>query len=163
MTGFRGRVLTPFATIEEETRRDVRTLIKYLDGWLSGRGACGIDTLAGRPGIHPALIDDLATARISVAQTAQRIRHGARWHDTGARHHDALIASVIATELAELAADKGQHRARTGRARRRAHPPLHRRLPRTGLSKSRRLDPRRAHRPLGTPACDLTGATPVLP
>ena len=41
-------------------------------------GAKGIDSLAGKPGVHPALMEDLATGRMSVAQIAQRIRHAAR-------------------------------------------------------------------------------------
>ena len=45
----------------------------------NGRGAKGIDSLAGKPGVHPALMEDLATGRMSVAQIAQRIRH--RAHD----------------------------------------------------------------------------------
>lgn len=61
----------------EGTRRNVRMVIEYLEGWLNGRGAKGIDSLAGKPGIHPALMEDLATGRMSVAQIAQRIRHRA--------------------------------------------------------------------------------------
>ena len=53
-------------------------VVEYLEGWLNGRGAKGIDSLAGKPGIHPALMEDLATGRMSVAQIAQRVRHGAR-------------------------------------------------------------------------------------
>src|SRR6267378_2038167 len=57
------------------TRRNARMLIEYVEGWLGGRGAKGIDSLEGKPGIHPALMEDLATGRMSVAQIAQRIRH----------------------------------------------------------------------------------------
>ena len=39
----------------EGTRRNARMLIEYLEGWLNGRGAKGIDSLAGKPGVHPAL------------------------------------------------------------------------------------------------------------
>ena len=70
----------------EGTRRNARMLLEYLEGWLRGRGAKGIDSLAGKPGIHPALMEDLATARISVAQIAQRIRHHARDTETGQEH-----------------------------------------------------------------------------
>ena len=56
------------------SRRNARMLIEYVEGWLNGRGAKGIDSLEGQPGVHPALMEDLATGRISVAQTAQRIK-----------------------------------------------------------------------------------------
>ena len=62
----------------EGTRRNARMVIEYVEGWLGGRGAKGIDSLAGKPGVHPALMEDLATGRMSVAQIAQRIRHRAR-------------------------------------------------------------------------------------
>src|SRR3989304_2883145 len=62
----------------EGTRRNSRMVIEYVEGWLNGRGAKGIDSLAGKPGIHPALMEDLATGRMSVAQIAQRIRHHAK-------------------------------------------------------------------------------------
>ena len=61
----------------EGTRRNARMVLEYLEGWLQGRGAKGIDSLAGKPGIHPALMEDLATGRMSVAQIAQRILHRA--------------------------------------------------------------------------------------
>src|SRR5262249_56094179 len=61
----------------EGTRRNARMIIEYVEGWLNGRGAKGIDSLEGKPGVHPALMEDLATGRMSVAQIAQRIRHPA--------------------------------------------------------------------------------------
>src|SRR5206468_397183 len=45
----------------EGTRRNARMLIEYVEGWLNGRGAKGIDSLEGKPGVHPALMEDLAT------------------------------------------------------------------------------------------------------
>ena len=78
----------------EGTRRNARTIIEYIEGWLNGRGAKGIDSLAGRPGVHPALMEDLATARISAAQTAQRILHGAKAEDTGQVHDLALVKEI---------------------------------------------------------------------
>ena len=36
----------------EGTRRNVRMVIEYIEGWLNGRGAKGIDSLAGKPGMH---------------------------------------------------------------------------------------------------------------
>ena len=70
----------------EGTRRNARMIIEYLEGWLNGRGAKGIDSLAGRPGIHPPLMEDLATGRISVAQVAQRIIHETVAQDTEEVH-----------------------------------------------------------------------------
>src|SRR6185503_17228431 len=40
----------------EGTRRNARMLIEYVEGWLNGRGAKGIDSLEGKPGIHLALM-----------------------------------------------------------------------------------------------------------
>ena len=80
----RSRIEVPAGPITlEGTRRNARMVIEYVEGWLSGRGAKGIDSLAGKPGVHPALMEDLATGRMSVAQIAQRIRH--RAHDRAAR------------------------------------------------------------------------------
>lgn len=81
------------------TRRNARTLLEYLEGWLRGRGAKGIDSLAGRPGVHPALMEDLATARISVAQIAQRVRHHASDAETGQAHDFPLVKTLLQEEL----------------------------------------------------------------
>src|SRR5262249_49884199 len=86
----------------EGTRRNARMLLEYLEGWLNGRGAKGIDTLAGKPGIHPALMEDLATARISVAQIAQRIRHTARDASTGQVHNFALVKRLLKEEFESI-------------------------------------------------------------
>jgi malate synthase len=77
-------------------------LIEYLEGWLNGRGAKSIDSLAGKPGIHPALMEDLATARISVAQIAQRIRHAARDTSTGQAHDFDLVKRLLKEELEDI-------------------------------------------------------------
>ena len=76
---------------KEGTRRNVRTVVEYVEGWLSGRGAKGIDSMEGREGKHPALMEDLATARISVGQVSQRIIHQALASDTGEPHSLAMI------------------------------------------------------------------------
>lgn len=34
----------------EGTRRNCRMVVEYVEGWLGGRGAEGIDSLAGKPG-----------------------------------------------------------------------------------------------------------------
>ena len=86
----------------EGTRRNVRTMIEYLEGWLAGRGAKGIDSLEGRPGVHPRLMEDLATARISVAQTAQRILHSAEDVDSGQAHDFGLIEGLVKQELEDI-------------------------------------------------------------
>src|SRR5882724_8116583 len=84
------------------TRRNARMLIEYVEGWLGGRGAKGIDSLEGKPGIHPALMEDLATGRMSVAQIAQRIIHRARETGSGAAHDFALVKRLLNEELADI-------------------------------------------------------------
>ena len=98
----------------EGTCRNLRTLIEYVEGWLGGRGAKGIDSLAGRPGLHPALMEDLATARISVAQTAQRVHHAAKDAESGRAHDLPLVKELLLAEeqdivrmLADAAAQDG--------------------------------------------------------
>ena len=86
----------------EGTRRNARMLIEYLEGWLNGRGAKSIDSLAGKPGIHPALMEDLATARISVAQIAQRVRHAAQDTSTGQAHDFELVKRLLKEELEDI-------------------------------------------------------------
>ena len=87
----------------EGTRRNARMLVEYVEGWLNGRGAKGIDSLEGKPGVHPALMEDLATGRMSVAQIAQRIRHGARTTDGPAATHDfALVRRLLQEELDDI-------------------------------------------------------------
>ena len=86
----------------EGTRRNCRMVIEYLEGWLNGRGAKGIDSLAGKPGIHPALMEDLATGRMSVAQIAQRVRHHARAADGPAAHDFPLVKRLLEEEVADI-------------------------------------------------------------
>ena len=78
--------------------------------------------LAGRPGIQPALMEDLATGRMSVAQIAQRIRHGARTTDGPPSEHDeALVKQPLLAEADDIVARlpaAGDERA--GAARREA-------------------------------------------
>jgi malate synthase len=98
----------------EGTRRNARMLIEYVEGWLNGRGAKGIDSLEGKPGVHPALMEDLATGRMSVAQIAQRIRHAARTTQGPAAVHDAALVKRLLEEelqdiLARRPADAAQH------------------------------------------------------
>ena len=107
-TNFPIRLDTPAGQITElGTRRNLRTLIEYLEGWLRGRGAKGIDSLAGRPGARPALMEDLATARISVAQTAQRLIHQAPCQDTGRLHSPVLVKTLLEEEYRDILARLG--------------------------------------------------------
>jgi malate synthase len=109
---------TPAGAITElGTRRNLRTLLEYLEGWLRGRGAKGIDSLAGRPGAHPALMEDLATARISVAQTAQRLFHESVCQDTARRHSVNLVKSILQNECADILARLGDQSEPAIRAR----------------------------------------------
>jgi malate synthase len=102
------RIETPAGSITElGTRRNLRTLLEYLEGWLRGRGAKGIDSLAGRPGARPALMEDLATARISTAQTAQRLIHESPCQDTGRRHSAAMVKQILGEECADILARLG--------------------------------------------------------
>ena len=84
------------------TRRNARMLIEYVEGWLNGRGAKSIDSLAGKPGLHPALMEDLATGRMSVAQIAQRIIHHARDAGTGEAHDFPLVNRLLQEEEADI-------------------------------------------------------------
>lgn len=87
----------------EGTRRNARMVIEYVEGWLQGRGAKGIDSLAGKPGVHPALMEDLATGRMSVAQIAQRIRHAARTTEGIPVTHDAgLVKRLLEEEFEDI-------------------------------------------------------------
>jgi malate synthase len=101
----------------EGTRRNARMVVEYLEGWLNGRGAKGIDSLAGKPGVHPALMEDLATGRMSVAQIAQRVRHHAPTTDTPGVTHDAgLVKRLLHEEVEDILA-RLQATARNGRDR----------------------------------------------
>ncbi len=86
------------------TRRNARMVIEYLEGWLNGRGAKGIDSLQGKPGIHPPLMEDLATGRMSVAQIAQRIIHNAADTETGETHDFARTKRLLGEELEDILA-----------------------------------------------------------
>lgn len=86
----------------EGSRRNARMLIEYVEGWLNGRGAKGIDSQEGQPGARPALMEDLATGRISVAQTAQRIIHSARDDESGEVQDFALMKRLLQEELADI-------------------------------------------------------------
>lgn len=84
------------------TRRNARMVIEYLEGWLNGRGAKGIDSLAGQPGTHGPLMEDLATGRMSVAQIAQRLIHSARDTETGEAHDFPLAKRILQQERDDI-------------------------------------------------------------
>ena len=86
----------------EGTRRNSRMVIEYLEGWLDGRGAKGIDSLAGKGSAQPALMEDLATGRMSVAQIAQRIIHYAEDSNTGQKHDFFLVKKLLINELDDI-------------------------------------------------------------
>jgi malate synthase len=98
------RIEVPQGPITTEgTRRNCRMLVEYVEGWLGGRGAKGIDSLEGKPGIHPALMEDLATGRMSVAQIAQRVRHRTRSTEGPADVHDvALVKRLLVEEVEDI-------------------------------------------------------------
>src|SRR5438445_900089 len=98
------RVEVPAGPITlEGTRRNARMVIEYVEGWLNGRGAKGIDSLEGKPGVHPALMEDLATGRMSVAQIAQRVLHHAPTTQGPPATHDvALVKRLLQEELDDI-------------------------------------------------------------
>ncbi len=97
------KIEKPNGTLTKEgTRQNVRTLLEYVEGWLNGRGAKGIDRLAGRPGKRPALMEDLATARISTGQIAQRIIHKSVSEDTEEEHTFKLVKEIIIDETKDI-------------------------------------------------------------
>jgi malate synthase len=100
------RIEVPAGPITAEgTRRNARMLVEYVEGWLTGRGAKGIDSLEGKPGVHPALMEDLATGRMSVAQIAQRIRHRAATTEGPPLVHDfPVVERMIAEEIDDILA-----------------------------------------------------------
>tara|TARA_B100001029_G_scaffold157996_1_gene144383 strand:- start:23070 stop:24734 length:1665 start_codon:yes stop_codon:yes gene_type:complete len=102
------KIENPVGTLTKEgTRQNVRTLVEYVEGWLNGRGAKGIDRLAGRPGKRPALMEDLATARISTGQIAQRIIHKSVAEDTEEQHSFKLVKDIILSETDDIISQLG--------------------------------------------------------
>ena len=95
--------LKPEGVITQEgTRRNIRTIIEYLEGWFNGRGAKGIDSLEGLEGKRPALMEDLATARISIGQTCQRVLHNSVSKDTNKIHDSKLVKNIFSSELKNI-------------------------------------------------------------
>jgi malate synthase len=113
------RVEVPAGPITlEGTRRNARMVIEYVEGWLNGRGAKGIDSLEGKPGVHPALMEDLATGRMSVAQIAQRVLHHAPTTQGPPATHDiALVKRLLQEELDDILARRPKDAATQERYR----------------------------------------------
>src|SRR5205823_1448562 len=80
------------------TRAAARTVIRYRNGVLNGRGASLLD----------GYMEDLATDRIYRLMLAQRVRHGARVTDgdRAVRHDDALLTRVFDEELERLLGER---------------------------------------------------------
>tara|TARA_Y100000588_G_scaffold9397_3_gene10494 strand:- start:3039 stop:4733 length:1695 start_codon:yes stop_codon:yes gene_type:complete len=98
----------------EGTRRNARMLIEYLEGWLNGRGAKGIDSLEGKSGNRPALMEDLATGRMSVAQIAQRILHQVRDSDSGNIHTFDIVKQLLKGEVEDIVERRTTEMSRSG-------------------------------------------------
>ncbi|TDD63268.1 malate synthase A [Kribbella antibiotica] len=90
---------TPGTVTANGVRTNVSVLVRYLDAWLDGRGAVGLD----------GLMEDAATAEISRCQLWQWIHHGTVMDD-GARVTVPLIAQLLDFELAALqaSAERGE-------------------------------------------------------
>ena len=98
----------------EGTRRNARMLIEYLEGWLNGRGAKGIDSLEGKSGNRPALMEDLATGRMSVAQIAQRILHQVKDADSADIHTFGLVKQLLKGEVEDIVERRAIEMSRSG-------------------------------------------------
>ena len=82
---------TPGERTEQGLRGNVRIGIQYLQAWLSGNGAAGIDNL----------MEDAATAEISRSQVWQWIYNGATL-DTGEVVTRELVERIVEEEYAGL-------------------------------------------------------------
>ncbi len=78
---------------EAGLRENIRVGVRYLEAWLSGRGAVPLNNL----------MEDAATAEISRAQIWQWIRHAAALDD-GRIVTEALVRKLLADEMADLRA-----------------------------------------------------------
>jgi malate synthase len=81
---------------EAGVRTNVRVALEYIENWLEGRGAVGIDNL----------MEDSATAEISRCQLQQWIHHGVRL-DGGEPLTRELYERIRTEELDGLAAQRG--------------------------------------------------------
>lgn len=81
---------------EAGVRTNVRVALEYIENWLEGRGAVGIDNL----------MEDSATAEISRSQLQQWLRHGVPLED-GAPFTRERFEAIHAAEWKALAAERG--------------------------------------------------------
>ncbi|MFT4187794.1 MAG: malate synthase A [Aeromicrobium sp.] len=87
---------TPGEVTTEGVRANVSVLIRYVNAWLDGLGAVGLD----------GLMEDAATAEISRCQLWQWSKHGVRTSD-GTAVTPFHIAKVLENELSKEAAASG--------------------------------------------------------
>src|SRR5689334_14180813 len=81
------------------TRAAVRTVIRYRNGVLNGKGASLLD----------GYMEDLATDRIYRLMIAQRVRHSVNVQsDEGGAHTPELITRLFGEELEKLVANPGK-------------------------------------------------------
>jgi malate synthase len=73
-------------------RNNISVALQYLESWLRGSGAVGINNL----------MEDTATAEIARAQLWQWLRHGARLDDTGEAMTPELYRDVRSAEMRVL-------------------------------------------------------------
>ncbi|MGD9740302.1 MAG: malate synthase A [Bauldia sp.] len=85
-------------------RDNVRTGVRYIEAWLSGRGAVPIDNV----------VEDASLAEISRAQIWQQIHFRASLAD-GRRASAALLDQVITEEMTEVRAEIGEDTFAAGR------------------------------------------------
>lgn len=90
-------------TVANGTGRNALMILRYLEGWMQGRGAVGINGLEDKPGDRsPKLMEDLATFRMSVAQLAQRVRFNVIPSDAQDFHHYAMLRNLFQEKKAYM-------------------------------------------------------------
>jgi malate synthase len=87
---------TPAVPTEDGLRSNVSVGLRYIESWLRGYGAAGINNL----------MEDVATAEISRSQVWQWVHGGVRLAD-GGKVTEELVRSVIDEELGEVRAAEG--------------------------------------------------------
>jgi malate synthase len=87
---------TPGEATEAGLRANVSVGIQYVESWLRGQGAAGIN----------GLMEDAATAEISRSQVWQWLHNGVKLAD-GQQVTTELVQRVIEEEMAAIAAAKG--------------------------------------------------------
>ena len=95
---------TPGGATEAGLRSDVRVALLYIESWLSGQGAVGVDNM----------MEDAATAEISRAQVWQWIANQVTLAD-GRVVDRPLVQSIIDEELARIRSEFGEARFESGR------------------------------------------------